>query len=444
MRKRALSILLCAALVLSLAACGGGQAGGNSTEPPAGSTDGSQQTTEPSKEPEGTQPEETEPAESEPDKEPDNTAPEDANPAGTDASGTDEIQPAEPENPTSNLGALIMAEYKNEKAEGTNEKHTYTFISASSAGDYDYFTAGGTLYLKNRNDNTVSIYDPDTQTMNQVNWLSGLDGFYPFSTMDTGTLYVDGHFYYWNKYSGIGLTRCGANEEPKTSDLPTGNHYYSGGFLNFIDTGETELYSWDLEKTAVVPAPQGQAAHGIMEDVSLELGCRAVNGLLYRIGRAGDEEHLYMLDPGAENPAWTDMGLFSEQPEVFRNFMSGGLRQLCGKYYYSNLGTKPVYDILTGEQVGELGELYLPTDANYVAQEITRTYFDGEKYIGASGMEYRWVNLADGTMSDPLKLPEKYQGHLFIDDTYCVYHDEYGIFYWNFTTGEEQPVVMFQ
>ena len=432
MRKRALSILLCAALVLSLVACGGGQTGSNSTEPPAGSTGGSQQTTKQ-----------------------DNTTSESTNPTGNDTAGTEgtqsdetqssgtaETQPSGTENPTSNLGALIMAEYKNEKAEGKNEKHTYTRISASIAGDYQYFTAGGTLYLRNWRDKTVSIYDPDTQTMNQVSWLSGLDLSLDGTTSSaTGILYVDGHFYYYyyRNPSGFGLTRYGANEEPKTIGplyVPLYFPWYSGGLLNFTTTGETELYSWDFEKTAVVPAPQWQAAHGIMENVSLG-GCNAVDGLLYRAGKAGDEVHRYMLDPGAEEPAWTDMGLPSEQPEAFRDAMThNSLRQLCGKYYYDNQGTKPVYDILTGEQVGELGDLYVPP--------FETTYFDGEKYIGTQNGEYRWVNLADGTMSDPLKLPEEYQGLLFIDDTYCVYRDEYGIFCWNFTTGEEQPVVMFQ
>ncbi len=83
MRKRALSILLCAALVLSLAACGGGQTGNNSTEPPAGSTSGSQQTT-------GNNADDKQNTDSSKDKEPDNTTPEKTNPAESSTSETKE------------------------------------------------------------------------------------------------------------------------------------------------------------------------------------------------------------------------------------------------------------------------------------------------------------------------------------------------------------------
>lgn len=66
MKKRALTILLCATLILSLVACGGGQSDSNSTEPPSNSTGGTQQNDEP-----------TTPPPSESDKTPDATEPQD-------------------------------------------------------------------------------------------------------------------------------------------------------------------------------------------------------------------------------------------------------------------------------------------------------------------------------------------------------------------------------
>lgn len=66
MKKRALTILLCATLILSLVACGGGQSGSNSTEPPSNSTGGTQQNDEP-----------TTPPPSESNKTPDTTEPQD-------------------------------------------------------------------------------------------------------------------------------------------------------------------------------------------------------------------------------------------------------------------------------------------------------------------------------------------------------------------------------
>lgn len=76
-------------------------------------------------------------------------------------------------------------------------------------------------------------------------------------------------------------------------------------------------------------------------------------------------------------------------------------------------------------------------------------YFGGDKYLGFSdrnGKEYRWVNLNDLTMSDPLPFPEGLSSDqlTILNDTYCVYRDKYGWFLWNYNTGEEESIVMFE
>ena len=70
-------------------------------------------------------------------------------------------------------------------------------------------------------------------------------------------------------------------------------------------------------------------------------------------------------------------------------------------------------------------------------------YFGGDKYLGKKGDEYRWVNLTDLTMSDPLPFPEG-KNITILNDTYCIYKDNYGWFLWNYNTGEEETIVMFE
>ena len=47
------------------------------------------------------------------------------------------------------------------------------------------------------------------------------------------------------------------------------------------------------------------------------------------------------------------------------------------------------------------------------------------------------------TVSDPLPFPEGTTVTI-LNDTYCVYKDKYGWFLWNYNTGEEETIVMFE
>ena len=119
--------------------------------------------------------------------------------------------------------------------------------------------------------------------------------------------------------------------------------------------------------------------------------------------------------------------------------LSNQVGNFCGKYVTRNDG---IYDRLTGEQVFEYGELY-PAVGDWTHPKLC--YFGGDKYLGVKNKEYRWVNLKDLTMSDPLPFPDVSESNLTIlNDTYCVYEDKYGWFLWNYSTGEEETIVMFE
>ena len=108
-----------------------------------------------------------------------------------------------------------------------------------------------------------------------------------------------------------------------------------------------------------------------------------------------------------------------------------------------------IYNWLTGEEVFNWTKagVYPPVNATQYRDEYP-SYFGGDKYLGYGGNgEYRWVYLADLTMSEPLQFPEKlksFSDHLTVlNDTYCVYYDQYGWFLLNYNTGEEETILMF-
>ena len=141
------------------------------------------------------------------------------------------------------------------------------------------------------------------------------------------------------------------------------------------------------------------------------------------------ETHLYRLN--TDTCEWEDTGNVSDFTNQVGSF--------CGKYVTRRDG---IYDYATGEQVLEYGELY-PAVSEWGHDNLC--YFGGDKYLGVKDSEYRWVNLKDLSMSDPLPFPDVHRSNLFIlDDTYCVYEDQYGWFLWNYNTGEEETIVLFE
>ena len=434
MRKRALSILLCVALALSLAACGGGQTSGNNTEPPAESTSSDQQTTEP----ESTQPEETEPAETKPTE----TESEETQPTETES---EETQPTETAPEASAFLALLQAEYQSDTALGLTEQHAYydqlIWLSTAPKASYRLFVFGDTLYFFCANDGTWFAYNTATKTQTP---LTGPD----ISRDAEFRFFLDGAVYYFKSGDFSALIRDDMHGNTTTfkpaeySYLPdVVMIYYGGGFLCCENlSNDACLYTGNLQKIAAIPAPQQEAAHGLTETVQLARETlHTAGGKIYATGFSNNSHHFYSLDPTAAAPEWTDLGELSAQPEVVKDFVwnENEFWNFLGRYYYSP-GDHCFYDVTTGETVLKLGEVYEP------AERCGKIYFGGDSYIGYKDKEYRMVNLANGTMSDPLTLPEKYNGLYFLTDTYCAYSDDYGIFLWNYLTGEETTIVMFE
>ncbi|MCM1388362.1 MAG: hypothetical protein NC231_13620 [Bacillus sp. (in: Bacteria)] len=91
----------------------------------------------------------------------------------------------------------------------------------------------------------------------------------------------------------------------------------------------------------------------------------------------------------------------------------------------------------------KLKSVYAPPINEYTNYYINNFYFGGDKYLGCKNGEYRWINLTALSMSEPLPFPEgKYV--TILDDTYCIYEDEYGLFLWNYNDGTEETILMYE
>lgn len=403
MRKRALSILLCAALVLSLAACGGGKTDSNGNAESSAQNTGEQQA--PEQEPPHSQQDST----SKPEDKKDNDS-----------------------EPSPFLTAL-KAEYENGLAFGQTKDHnyvSYAYISSDGRSSARAFIDGDTVYtwVSDNNNNPPGLYSYDVKTKTTELCIPAQD------LVDAGINY--GYFNYLDGwlYSvwGNAVTKMSLTGETMSSPAFPGSItpvMFDGGILCSDQNREQfAILSYDnLQITATIPAPQQEAKHGIMETARLEDNYYfAADGTVY----GATNTNFYKLD--MKNNAWVDQG------PIPQNAFYG--RQLCGKYFSDQ---QRVYNILTGEEVFTYGVLYKSTMADSYQ---TLSYFGGDTYIGVttgSGRnEYRWVNLKDNNMSDPLTFPEA--NTTIVDDTYCVYRDEYGVFLWNYNTGEEETIMMFQ
>lgn len=189
------------------------------------------------------------------------------------------------------------------------------------------------------------------------------------------------------------------------------------------------LYSYDLEKIAAIPTTaQREAAHGLKEDVQIDINNMfTADGIVF----AKADGEWYRLN--ADTYEWERYERLSAYFGTFVDF--------CGKYRAIE---NVIYDRTTEEPVFECGELYPP--ACVVNRAFNLCYFGGDKYFGKTRSEARWVNLTDLSMSDPLPFPtlESEYSLFILNDTYCVYKDKYGWFLWNYNTGEEETIVMFE
>lgn len=385
-----------------------------------------------------TEPPKTEPPETQPPQPPETQPPETEPP---------ETQPpeTEPEGDPQAAAflALLKEEYKSDDAIGLTEKHTYVpFSLLGNKDDYYYLPVDGTIYFfsgRNGKYGFTSAYDVAAKTTTQLDPTTLTD------YMDRVYFYLDGYFY-GSRDNQKEIVRVNVNGD--TASCP-GYYYkffsYGGGFFSsqYDNHSDCVLLSQDLQVIATVPVPRWEAAHGLTEPVNMSYDSSyAAGGMVYCGGYNGSDRnnHMYCLDPAAETPEWTDMGTLSSLPEGFRELADPyNVIQFIGKYgYLSYDGT--VYDRTTGEAVYKFDQGYMPATGR------GPVYFGGDSVICCNvnnPKDIRWLDLTDGSLSDPLILPEAYNYLYLLDDTTCVYCDQYGIFLWDYTTGEEQTIVMY-
>lgn len=397
MKRKSIALLLALIMCLSLlSACGADKTEEAAAPESAVDTAGQQEVVkEEEPEPEQEVPEETE--EPEEAAEPEQEEVEEQNNAGTE------------------FLALLQEEYENGFFQGEGPRHTY--YVANEPFIYNgvvYLIDDGTMLGNWGGFNYYGTYDIASKTYNE----SDIHNEYK-----PGLVYfIDDNFY----YSGYSRSDDRVLEmyDCNGTCLNSGQYYAR---LRPCDKGlfcwepENPVFlSYNLEKIAEIAIPQREIEHGLEEDMEPKDYINA-DGAMY--AEFDGDDSLYRLN--TDTYEWENTG--NAAPASING------DPFFGKYFSRNDG---IYDIVTGERVFEYGELYCGA--------TKLCYFGGDKYLGYNGSEYRWVNLTDLSMSDPLPFPkEDYFAFAILNDTYCVYQDEYGWFLWNYNDGSEETIVMF-
>lgn len=420
MKRKTMALLLALSMCLSLlTACGSGNTA--TDDKPSESENAASSTEQPEgndKPEESGKPKEEEPEES--------------------AKPTQE-EPKEEENAGTKLLALLQEEWNNGFVEGEGPRHTYFDLQEKTACIYN-----GVVYIHDipqtgEKWGELSSYDITSKELRDAISSSVSSYDYPIKASLTVSNFIDGNFYYTNFAEETRMYDCNGTllnsfQQPyKFKNLIPLEH----GFLAIpFDgySGNLVLLSYDLEKIADIPAPQREIEHGLKEDVKLR-GFFVADRTAWANGGKGDWFRLNTNTYEWEN---------AETP-----FNKSSTEYFCGKYRVAD--GYSIIDWVTGEEVFNCIEagVYSPVSATQYRDHLL-CYFGGDKYLGFNydKKEYRWVNLKDLTMSDPLPFPESVANssdHVTIlNDTYCVYYDSYGWFLWNYNTGEEETIYMFE
>ena len=414
MKRKTMALMLALSMCLSLlSACGSGNTATDDKPPESENVVSSTEQPEESEKPEESkeQPEESE--------EPKEEEPEESE------------EPNEESNAGTELLALLQEEWNNGFVEGEGPRHTYY-----DATDRKAFIHNGVVYIRGvkgyGDGNSLCSYDIATKEFGKFVSPDIIGG------GNTSLYFMDGNSYFMGFMFGDGENSVGArmydcNGTALTTAYFGDLSYYffeKGILAQSSNDGSTILLSHNLDKIADIPAPQREVEHGLKENFEVDADSTfAAGGTVYTKVSDKGSSHLYRLN--TDTCEWEDTGNVSDFTNQVGSF--------CGKYVTRRDG---IYDYATGEQVLEYGELY-PAVSEWGHDNLC--YFGGDKYLGVKDSEYRWVNLKDLSMSDPLPFPDVHRSNLVIlDDTYCVYEDQYGWFLWNYNTGEEETIVLFE
>ncbi|MCM1386159.1 MAG: hypothetical protein NC231_02430 [Bacillus sp. (in: Bacteria)] len=431
-KKTNVLVLALAMCLLLLSACGADNTqGAQETAALESEADAAEQQTENEQE---EQPEQEEPEETQ---EPEQEEPEEA----------EEPEPEEAEeqnNAGTELLVLLQEEYENGFFVGEGAKHTYYEYVDNNNSSFIY---NGTVYIADNLTNSSGdvVYTAYDISSKELKVLEGEELYYRMSAF-TGTNFMDGIFYvlstdYYQYRDALFYTydADGALLNKFQDDTVyeiTYAAYFDKGILCLVryidDSYGYLLLSYDLEKIAEISIPQCEVEHGLKADMNPQHAAgyimAAANGTVYIM--FVEEDSWYRLN--IDTYEWEDTG--EAVPDVSKDMIYAlNGTSFCGKYWGNDDG---IYDIITGEQIFEWGELYAPKYGGY---------YGGDKYLGYNkrNNEYRWVNLTDLSMSDPLPFPEG-KSVTILNDTYCIYKDQYGWFLWNYNDGTEETIVMYE
>lgn len=417
MKRKSIALLLALMMCLALLSACGGDNTPKTPEPP--STESTVQPPADGKEEQPTQePEQGEPKEDEPEESPEPV----------------QEEPKEEDNAGTAFLKLLQEEWNNGFFEGKGPRHTYykSYFRGAFILDGVVYIRGMEFHKEGYDDpylNDYCSYDIASKEFRKTSISADIK---PYDSTTTIPFFMDGSFYFPNysfrNESEYQTRRYDSNGELLDTSQYAGSYIvFEKGFLVVGADRSVTLLSHSFEKIADIPYPQREVAHGLKENVKLDFGHPVVaDGTIYV---SEEDADLYRLN--MDTYEWEDVGAAP------RNIGNISVRSFLGRYTENYEGSS-IYDCITGEEVfnSSLAGVHPPVEG--------LCYFGGDKYLGYDRKDYRWVNLKDLTMSDPLPFPQVYSSSniTILDDTYCVYYDDYGWFLWNYSTGEEEPILM--
>ncbi len=406
MRRKTVALLLALTMCLSLLSACGADSKSDGEPSTAGNTSSpaEQQPDEKEEQP-AQQPEEAEePAQKPEESEASTPEPEQTEPTTENNAGTEFL-------------ALLQEEWQNGFYEGEGPRHTYfNFRNVHIA------IHNGVVYIDNTGlaDSWYS-YNIATKELNKLESPRWPNNF------------IDNCFYEL-EVSKIVKRDCNGAELKSFESGSVAYYPFEEGILVAAYEKPSPLLSYDLEKIAEIPVPQRKIEHGLKEDMNVsKFSFFCADGTIYLYQGTSP---IYRLN--TDTCEWE----VAELPEIDGYAGRNPTVPFCGKYviYHDS-----IYNWLTGEVVFDWEEagVYPPVSTNQYRDHFL-CYFGGDQYLGYNGSEFRWVNLKDLSMSDPLTFPNSVSDAITVlNDTYCVYYDEYGWFLWNYNTGAEETIMTF-
>ncbi len=372
----------------------------------------------------------------------------------TEETTTEATTVAEPENELLAYYKPLSEEY--EKYKGKKVTSRYTFSNAYNDEFAPMAEYNNVLYFHNETNNCNEIYSYNIDTKEYKKILDLYNIEFPNAPSNAffGLDFLDGYFYVdcyvrnseiqANEFNSLYKMDLEGNIVQSVSfDKALFAYVYSDGSIIYAENNSAaenadasgyvySVISPDFKTTTEIKAPEIEAEHGIMEKIAIGTLRADSDGNLFCSVLSGREA--FYMKKGTDE--WVDLGEFYS------------IQNLAGKYCI--VDGKTIIDMENG------GEVVAESSIDwydYHGFSATKNYFCGDgNMILHDGAWYKVQIPSDGSNIDfsqyePMGKESRSENNIIpVNDTYYLYHDDYGYFLHTYEKGEEEEetIVLFE